>query len=76
MPNAVRFYSEAAIGSATMIAVGFVAGLAAGAVSGNRSVVIGACAIGFTLSGIELAVRLWRTARRPIAPIAAERPDR
>jgi hypothetical protein len=75
MPNAIRFYTEVAIGIATMIAVGFVAGLAAGAVSGNRSVVIGACAIGFALSGIELAVRLWRITRRPIAPIAAECTD-
>jgi hypothetical protein len=75
MPNAVRFYTEAAIGIATMIAIAAVAGLAAGAVSGNRSVVIGACAIGFALSGVELAVRLWRTTRRPIAPIAAERTD-
>jgi len=65
MPNALSFYIEAAIGVATMIAVGFVAGLAAGAVSGNRSVVIGACALGFALSGVELAIRLWRTARRP-----------
>ena len=75
MPNAIRLYTEAVIGIATMIAVGVVAGLAAGAVSGNRSVVIGACAIGFALSGIELAVRLWRTARQPIAPIAVERTE-
>jgi hypothetical protein len=75
MPNPIRLYTEAAIGIATMIAVGFVAGLAAGALSGDRSVVIGACAIAFALSGIELAVRLWRIARRPTAPIAAECAD-
>jgi hypothetical protein len=68
MHNPTRFYIEAAAGIATMITVGVVAALAAGALSGNRSVVIGACAAGFALSGIELAVRLWRNARRPIAP--------
>jgi len=52
-----------------MIAVGAVAALADGAVSGNRSVVIGACVFGFALSGIELAVHLWRNAYPPTAPI-------
>jgi hypothetical protein len=52
-----------------MIEVGVVAALAAGAVSGNRSVVIGACVFGFALSGIELAIHLWRNAYPAIAPI-------
>ena len=60
MPNTIAFYFELATGLATMIAVSVVTGLATGAISGNRSVVIGACVVGFALSGIVLAVRLWR----------------
>jgi hypothetical protein len=63
MPNTIAFYCELAIGLATMIAVSVVAGLATGAMSGNRTVVIGACVVGFAASGIVLAVRLWRIAR-------------
>jgi hypothetical protein len=63
MPNTIAFYCELAIGLATMIAVSVVAGLATGAMSGNRAVVIGACVVGLAASGIVLAFRLWRIAR-------------
>lgn len=65
MSNSVPLYVEAAIGIATTIVLGFLSGFVAGAVGGDRSIVIGASAAGFVLAAAVLAVRLWRMAHKP-----------
>ena len=67
MSNPVHLYVEAAIGVATMVVLGFLSGLAAGALGGDRSVVVAACAAGFLLAGAVLIVRLWRMVDKPIS---------
>jgi hypothetical protein len=68
MSNPARLYFEVAIGVATLVVLGFLSGFAAGALGGDRSIVIGAGATGFFLAGVVLAVRLWRMAHKPEIP--------
>jgi hypothetical protein len=67
LPDSARLYLEAIIGVATMAALSFLSGFAAAAVSGDRTVVIAASAVGFLFSGIVLVVRLWRMAHAGVA---------
>lgn len=66
MPNTVRLYFDAALAIAMMVTFAAITGFAAGAITGDRTTVITATATGFILTGIVLAVRLWRTTRKPV----------
>jgi uncharacterized membrane protein (UPF0136 family) len=66
MLNTVRLYFDAALAVAIMATFGAIMGFAAGAITGDRTTVITATATGFILTGIVLAVRLWRTTRKPV----------
>jgi hypothetical protein len=68
MSNPTHLYIEAAIGVATMVVLGFLSGFVAGALSGDRSIIIAASAAGFLLAGAVVTVRLWRMARQTAEP--------
>jgi membrane associated rhomboid family serine protease len=69
MQSTIRLYLDAILAVAIMSALGVIAGFIAGAISGDRTVVIAATAAVFALTGAVLVVRLWRLTRKPALPV-------
>jgi hypothetical protein len=69
MIDTIRLYFDATLAVAIMAALGIVAGFAAAAITGDRTLVIATTAVVFVLTGAVLTVRLWRITRKPQLPL-------
>lgn len=69
MLDTVRLYVDAAVAVAIMATLGVISGLAAAALTSDRSVVIVASVVGFMLTAAVLVVRLWRVRQKPALPL-------
>jgi hypothetical protein len=65
----LRHFTDAILAIAIMSILAILAGFAAAAVTGDRTVVILATVAVFVLSGVVLVVRLWRLTRKPVLPV-------
>jgi hypothetical protein len=69
MLSPVRLYVEGTLAVAIMATLAIIAGFAAAAITGDRTLVMLASAVVFLLAGLILAIRLRGLAREPALPV-------
>jgi hypothetical protein len=65
----VRLYIEATLAVAIMATLAVISGFVAAAITGDRPLVMATVALVFVLTGVVLALRLWRMAREQMPPL-------
>ena len=68
MLDALRLDFEATVAVAIMATFAIISGFASTGLTGDRWLAFLVAAVAFVLTGIVLAVRLWRMTRTPIPP--------
>jgi hypothetical protein len=69
MLGTARLYAEGALAIAIMATLAVIAGFLAGAISGDRMLVMSTTAVVFVVTGVVLALRLRRMAKAPALPL-------
>ena len=72
MLGTVRLYIEGTLAVAIMATLAIISGFAVAAITGDRTLVMATAAVVFFLSGLVLAIRLWRMAKEPALPVDLE----
>ena len=69
MPGTVRIVMETVVAMAIMATLAAISGFAAGAISGDWTLVMATAGAVFVLTGLVLAVQLWRMINVPAVPV-------
>jgi hypothetical protein len=69
MPGTVRIVMETVVAMAIMATLAAISGFAAGAIGGDWTLVMATAGAVFVLTGLVLAVRLWRMINVPAVPV-------
>jgi hypothetical protein len=68
MIGSTWLYVEGTLAVAIMVTLAVISGFVAGAITGDRTLVVTTGGVVFVLTGVTLALRLWRMGKEPAQP--------